>query len=147
MKPAFNHTKTFLLIDDDEDDCLFLGKALAVLSDNISLSCKRNTDHLLEAIHDSNPSLIFIELHLPKRSGLDLLRQIKSHPDHKNIPVVIWSTSLMLHYVMSAYREGALAFIQKPCCLTDLVEELSEILKKFEKEFQQAIPAVERNIL
>jgi DNA-binding NtrC family response regulator len=142
MKPAFNHTKTILLIDDDEDDYMLLGKALAALSNHIALICKQETDHLLEAIHDSNPSLIFIELYLPKRSGLDLLRQIKSHPDHKNIPVVIWSTSLMLNYVMSAYREGALAFVQKPYCLTDLVDELSEILTKCETEFPQAVPAV-----
>jgi DNA-binding NtrC family response regulator len=142
MKPAFNYTKTILLIDDDEDDCLFLRQALAAVSDNIALIYKQDTDHFLEAINASNPSLIFIDLHLPKRSGLDLLRQIKSHPDHQHIPVIMWSTSLMLNKVMAAYREGAQAFVQKPYCYTDLVAELSEILKKCETEFQQAVPAV-----
>jgi FixJ family two-component response regulator len=48
----------------------------------------------------------------------------------------------MLNKVMAAYREGAQAFVQKPYCNTDLVAELSEILKKCETEFQQAVPAV-----
>jgi DNA-binding NtrC family response regulator len=136
MKPTVNHLKTILLIDDDADDGLFLGHALTEMPGNITLSCKQNVDHLFETIDACRPFLILIDYHMPKRNGLDLLSQIKSHPDYKHIPVVIWSTSSLSKDVVAAYKEGAQAFVQKPCCYTDLVAELRGILKKCKTEFQ-----------
>lgn len=76
---------------------------------------------------------------LPKRSGLELLRQIKGHSDYKYIPVLMWSTSLMPNNVIAAYREGAQAFIQKPSCFKQLVQELRVVLKQQNIEFAQTI--------
>lgn len=128
--------KSILLIDDDEDDYLFFKKALAAVSNYIVLYWNQDVDHLFETIDTCRPFLIIIDYYMPKRSGLDLLGQIKGHRDHQHIPIVMWSTSLMLNHVMAAYREGAQGFVQKPCCYTDLVAELSGILKKCKTEFQ-----------
>lgn len=95
-----------LLIDDDADDCMFLNHGLAMVSDHITMKCKLDVDHLFEAINLSKPSLIFIDYYMPKRSGLDCLRQIKSHSENKHIPVIMWSTSHMRNQVVAAYREG-----------------------------------------
>jgi DNA-binding NtrC family response regulator len=135
MKATVNHLKTILLIDDDADDALFLGHALTKMPGNITLSCKQNVDHLFETIDACRPFLILIDYHMPKKSGLDLLSQIKSHPDYKHIPVVIWSTSSFNKDVVAAYKKGVQAFVQKPCSYIDLVAELSEILNQCETQF------------
>jgi CheY-like chemotaxis protein len=131
MKSAVIHNKTILLIDDDTDDCLFFSKALEAISDHIVLKCEQDVDHMLETVGTSKPSLIFMDYYMPKRCGIDLLRQIKNHPEYKPIPVIMWSTSLLLNYIVEAYREGAEAFIQKPGTYQQLVHELSAILKKY----------------
>jgi CheY-like chemotaxis protein len=145
MRTTVNHTKTILLIDDDEDDCLFLSHALAAVSNNITLSCLHDVNNLfetlLETIDVNKPSLIFIDFYMPKRNGLDLLRLIKKHPDYKHIPVVMWSTSCIRSNVAAAYREGAQAFVQKPSSFNQFVQELRAILKQQSIEFQQAIYA------
>jgi CheY-like chemotaxis protein len=122
--------ESILLIDDDADDCLFFRKALAAVSNYIVLCWKQDVDHLLETIDSSKPCLIFIDYYMPKRCGIDLLKQIKNHPVYNQIPVIIWSTSLLPNNVIEAYREGAQAFIQKPCTCQQLVQELSAILKQ-----------------
>lgn len=127
MKPRINHKVSILLIDDDEDDFLFLHQALAALSTNFNLSCIQDVDHLFEVIDIHKPFFIFIDFYLPKRSGLDCLRQIKRHPNYKHIPVVIWSTSRILNQVETACKEGAHAFIEKPNSYKQLVYELSAI--------------------
>lgn len=128
MKPSASLNRTILLIDDDEDDCLFLSRALAAITDGITLRCTQSADHLLESIDCNKPCLIFIDFYLPKRSGLDLLRRIKNHPGYKDIPIVMWSTSSMHSNVIAAIHEGACAFLEKPCRYTDLVVELKSIL-------------------
>jgi DNA-binding NtrC family response regulator len=135
MKATVNHPRTILLIDDDVDDALFLGHALTEMPGDITLSCKQNVDHLFETIDACRPFLILIDYHMPKRSGLYLLSQIKSHPDYKHIPVVIWSTSSLSKDVVAAYKEGAQAFVQKPFSYTDLVAELNGILNNCETKF------------
>jgi len=128
MIPTTNQITNILLIDDDEDDCLFLSKALAAISDQIELSFKQDSDHLLETIGSIKPCLIFMDYYMPKRRGIDLLRQIKTHPGYHHIPVIMWSTSLVFNHVIEAYKEGAKAFIQKPYCYKELVSEIKGVL-------------------
>ena len=122
--------KRILLIDDDVDDCLFFKKALEAVSNCIVLNWKQDVDHLFEAIDTYRPFLIIIDYYMPKRCGIDLLVQIKGHPDYNHIPVIMWSTSLLPDNVIGAYREGAQAFVQKPCTYQQLVQELSTILEQ-----------------
>jgi DNA-binding NtrC family response regulator len=122
-----HHMKSILLIDDDEDDCLMFAQALAAVSADLSLSCMQSVDNLMDGIVITQPSMIFIDLHLPKKNGIECLRQIKRHPNCKDIPVVIWSTSLIPNQVLSAYSEGAHYFFAKPCSFQELVKELGKV--------------------
>jgi DNA-binding NtrC family response regulator len=139
LKPKLIAMERILLIDDDADDCMFFSKALEALSGHIVLYCEQDVDNLPEAINTSKPSLIFIDFYMPKRCGIDLLRQIKIHPDYNQVPVIMWSTSLLSNNVIEAYREGAQAFIQKPCTYRQFVIELSTILTQNGITFQSAL--------
>ena len=137
--------KNILLIDDDEDDCLFLSLALATISSSISLSWLREADDLLTAIMCHRPSLIILDYHMPKKSGLDCLKQIKSHPDYKNIPVVIWSSSCIQHQEIVTWIRDGQHFMQKPCSYNELVKEIHAILLQFGCECQQLLFPVQQN--
>jgi CheY-like chemotaxis protein len=60
------------------------------------------------------PLLILLDLKLPKIDGLEVLRQIKTHPVFRTIPVVILSTSSEESDIQVAYQEGANSYIVKP---------------------------------
>ncbi len=60
------------------------------------------------------PKVIFLDLKLPKVSGLDVLRELKSNPETKKIPVVIVSSSKEDPDIKTAYELGANSYVVKP---------------------------------
>ncbi|EDY18756.1 response regulator receiver protein [Chthoniobacter flavus Ellin428] len=66
------------------------------------------------------PGLILLDLNLPKKSGLDVLTEIKSDPNLQTIPVVVLTTSRATVEVDAAYRQHANCFITKPVEFEDM---------------------------
>jgi chemotaxis family two-component system response regulator Rcp1 len=62
----------------------------------------------------ARPDLIFLDLDLPKKHGLDVLSEIKSSPVLKSIPVIVLTSSNSDEYVMKSYGSHANCFISKP---------------------------------
>ena len=60
------------------------------------------------------PAVILLDLKLPKVDGLEVLRQIRAHPQLQVIPVVVLTTSAENADVQAAYRLGANSYIVKP---------------------------------
>jgi two-component system response regulator len=60
------------------------------------------------------PKLVLLDLKLPRVDGMEVLRQVKSDPRTKNIPIVIMTSSKEEQDLMSGYNLGANSYIQKP---------------------------------
>lgn len=67
-----------------------------------------------EARNGDPPALVLLDLKMPKVDGLEVLRTIKSDPDLRNIPVVIFTSSNEPTDVERSYRLGANAYVVKP---------------------------------
>src|SRR5205085_481093 len=63
---------------------------------------------------EPTPVVILLDLKLPRVSGLEVLRQLESHPRFSAIPVVVLTTSAEDADVQSAYKLGANSYIVKP---------------------------------
>ena len=73
------------------------------------------------------PNLILLDLRLPRVDGLEVLRQVKSHPELHTIPVVILTTSDAERDVALAYKYHANSYVTKPVdfsCLSKLLRDL-----------------------
>jgi len=68
------------------------------------------------------PCLIFLDLKLPKKSGLEVVEWVKSQAGLKRIPVVIVSSSRAPDDVDRAYQAGANSYLGKPVIFKDFVE-------------------------
>ncbi len=60
------------------------------------------------------PGLILLDINLPKIDGIEVLRQIKSHPDLRSIPVIMLTTSGTDQDISKSYQNGANSYIIKP---------------------------------
>jgi len=60
------------------------------------------------------PDLILLDLHMPRKSGLEVLSEIKQHPDWRRIPVVMMTSSNLEADVTSAYSRHANCYVTKP---------------------------------
>jgi len=75
----------------------------------------------------SRPDLILLDLNLPKKSGREVLEEIKQDENLKHIPVVILTTSQAEQYVLASYRLRANAFVTKPVDLEQFLRVVKSI--------------------
>lgn len=73
------------------------------------------------------PKLVLLDLKLPKVGGLEVLKQVKTDPRTKNIPIVIMTSSKEEQDLMSGYNLGANSYIQKPVDFDQFRETVKNI--------------------
>lgn len=73
------------------------------------------------------PLVILLDLKLPKVGGLEVLREIKSHPVYKSIPVVVLTSSSDNQDIGKAYNFGANSYIIKPVSFDEFLDVASKI--------------------
>lgn len=120
---------TFWLVDDDKEDLDLFREALQVISDRTQLTASIDCVDLLEVLPQTTlPDVLFLDINMSKKNGLEFLAEIKQHPALKGIPVVIYSTSSHKADIERAYELGAHYYITKPSSFEDIVEVLSLML-------------------
>jgi CheY-like chemotaxis protein len=119
-----------LLVDDDEDDQLIFTDALREI--HFSFDCLiANNGHAGLAVLEREknpPAMIFLDLNMPLMNGAEFLSQIKEHPIHRQIPVVIFTTSNNPLDKENMLKLGANRFITKMAEFKILKSKLSELL-------------------
>jgi len=76
------------------------------------------------------PGLILLDLNMPKKDGREALKEIKSNPDLKRIPVIVLTTSKAEEDILKSYDLGVNCFITKPVTFQGLVE-VTKVLGKY----------------
>ncbi len=79
---------------------------------------------------DDSPTVVLLDLKMPKVNGLEVLRQIKGDAALKNIPVVIFTSSREQADLAESYHLGANAYVVKPLGYREFVSALTDV-KKF----------------
>jgi len=127
---------TILMADDDPDDRMMMKEALDENNFSHSLQFVEDGEELLDYLHQrgkfigqkvATPSLILLDLNMPKIDGREALSQIKSDARLKRIPVIILSTSRAEEDIVKTYDLGVNSFISKPVHYNDLVLVAREI--------------------
>ena len=106
-----------LLADDDIDDCIFFEDALKELPISATLSTVNNGIQLMNyllAKSDNLPDVLFLDLNMPRKNGIECLTEIKLNDTLKDLPVIIFSTSFNMEVVDLFYQKGAHYYIRKP---------------------------------
>jgi CheY-like chemotaxis protein len=73
------------------------------------------------------PELVLLDLSLPKKSGLEVLSEIKTNPGLKRIPVVVLTTSKAEEDVIKSYDLNANSYVTKPVDLYQFIKILKSI--------------------
>ena len=75
----------------------------------------------------STPSLILLDVNLPKKSGHEVLQELKSHEVSRKIPVIMLTTSSSKRDIDLSYQHHANCFITKPVEVSDFLEAIASI--------------------
>ena len=120
-----------VLADDDEDDRMFFTDAIHNVAPGTNLVTVNNGEDLIRYLKDQGralPDLIFMDINMPYKNGLECLREIKSSELFRHLPILIYSTSVNKDHVEVSYTHGACLYIQKPANYTDITRILKNVL-------------------
>ncbi|WP_218352830.1 response regulator [Alteromonas lipotrueiana] len=133
-----------LMADDDEDDRLLTLDALKESRVLNNLYCVEDGIELLEFLRREGkyansedtprPSLILLDLNMPRMDGREALQEIKADPALRGIPVVILTTSKEEEDMLRGYDLGCASYITKPVNFEGLVD-LMRTLGRYWIEF------------
>ena len=129
-----------LLADDDMDDCLFFQEALEDLRLSTNLTTVSDGVQLMELLNTEGtqlPDALFLDLNMPRKSGFECLAEIKENQALKEIPIVIFSTSLDKDVVNKLYDKGANYYVRKPGDFNILQKVIHEAIIRLKKNKMQ----------
>ena len=119
------------LADDDEDDRLFFTDAFDELKLKSKVLLFKDGIELMEYLNDRDntlPSLLFLDLNMPKKSGLECLKDIKATERLREMVIAIYSTSASEEDIENTFVKGANVYIKKPNDFEKLKKVLSEVV-------------------
>lgn len=118
-----------ILVEDDPNDVEFARRALASVGLADRLRVLRDGREALDALLPdpgaegiARPALILLDLKLPKVSGIEVLRKLKSDPRTRAIPVVVLTSSVQDSDLRTCYDLGVNSYLQKPIAFDRFVE-------------------------
>jgi two-component system, response regulator len=125
--------KQILLIEDNADDrdlTILAFRKTSVL--NPVAVARDGAEALTMLLGDAHgdqdiPTLILLDLNLPKVDGLEVLRRIRADPRTRVVPVVVLTSSMLKEDLHSAYELGANAYVRKPVGLSEFTEAIQTV--------------------
>ena len=116
-------------VDDDADDLMIFEIAAEAVGATASLFA--DGDLLLHSLNHPPPipSVVFVDLNMPRISGYDIIREMKASDRLKDIPIVILSTASDALNIRKSRNMGANYYITKPTSLENLKRAIAHTLK------------------
>ncbi len=133
MKLNIKDQKTIriLLADDDEDDKLFFKDAIEELPIKTSVTLVNDGEKLMNYLLDAKvilPHVIFLDLNMPVKSGMECLTEIRNNDKLKDLSIAIYSTSLSSSDIEETFIRGANIYINKPNDFDALKTVLNKVI-------------------
>ena len=120
-----------VLADDDNDDCLFFKEALDDLKLPVQLTIVHDGEELMNYLSENSknlPDILFLDLSMPRKNGLECLSEIKQNKDLKDLSLVMLSTSNSKDTITTVFRIGANIYIHKPGDFEQLKQVINHAL-------------------
>lgn len=129
--------KNVWIVDDDRSIRWVLEKALQ----KADIPCKTfsEAESVLQAIKKEQPALILSDIHMPGKSGLEMLAEIKK--SYPKLPIIIMTAYSDLDSAVASFQGGAFEYLPKPFDIDKAIELVRRATEESEEEEQ--IPAEE----
>lgn len=120
-----------ILADDDEDDRLFFTDAFSELKMQTKVQTYNDGAELMNYLNSDEailPQVLFLDLNMPKKNGIECLHEIKGNSKFSNMAIAIYSTSSSEEHIEETFISGANIYIKKPSDFNTLKKVLSDVV-------------------
>ncbi len=137
--PSERDESNLMLVEDDPNDALLLERAFRKAGLLYPLNIVRDGDQAVDFLQGTGkykdrvkyplPGLMLLDLKLPRRSGHEVLKWVRSRPGLKRLPVIVLTSSSEPRDIVAAYDEGTNSYLVKP----SNAELLAQMVAQLEK--------------
>lgn len=121
---------TLLCVDDDPDDVDVFCDAVKEVDMTVRCVAACCGQQALEILQSGLlPDYIFLDINMPKMNGMETLKRIKKDDRLRNVPVVMYSTTMNPREITAYKREGADYFLIKHHLFHDLCDALAALIQ------------------
>ena len=129
------HSHILIVEDNPQDEMLILRalrRANVVNGITVVRDGQQALDYLLHQGEFAGgatapPSVVLLDIGLPRVSGLDVLHQLRSHPDTRLLPIVVLTSSDEEEDRLRSYERGANSFVRKPLDFGEFAKVVAEL--------------------
>jgi DNA-binding response OmpR family regulator len=121
--------ETIVLAEDNKGDRDAFKNALEYVAPEKKLISVTNGEDLLNLLDSYIPDLLFVDLDMPHKSGIQCIKEIRDNKSYDHLPIIIYSASSRINNIQVGYGLGANLFFIKPKEFSDLVASVKEILR------------------
>lgn len=121
-----------LLVDDDRVQQLAIAKILR--RSGLTVIVANDGVEALKLVQLYCPDLVILDIVLPKMNGYEVCRKLKQNKKTQNLPIVIYTAKSEKIDIYWGIKQGADAYISKPCPPQQLVNTVNQLLQKNKKE-------------
>lgn len=132
-------TVNLLIVEDNPADEALIKRALQNFS-NLNIICVHDGKQVFDVLKYKTlyadfpkPNIIFLDIFMPKRDGLSVLKEIKRDEELRDIPVIIFTNNISEEITNKAYKLGASGYIAKSFDFTSFEEDIKECIKYWTK--------------
>lgn len=122
--------RTIFMLDDDADESMIVQSALEELGENVQLRWFYNFEDLCKSLEASKtlPDMLLLDINLPGQTGIECLKELKSHPAFHTIPVIMYTNSDYKENIRQCFKLGATAYVKKSSSFGLLKKHLHAVL-------------------
>ncbi|GAB4478647.1 MAG: hypothetical protein Kow0088_18690 [Anaerolineales bacterium] len=89
-----------------------------------------NGEEALQAVRAQKPQLVLLDVRMPKMTGYEVCKEIKTDPQTRTIPVIFLSAKGQESEIRDGYEAGADQYLLKPFSPDQLIEQVNKVLAK-----------------
>jgi len=126
-----------LMVDDDEEDVYLTKRAFCGYLPSLVFNSVPDGSQLFDFLEDrvsfenvpsdQAPSIILLDINIPRENGFEILSRLKSHPKHRHLPVIMLTTSCSDADVRRAYGLGASSYASKTVNAADMKKVAAKV--------------------
>ena len=144
MKQTTENTLQIMLADDDKDDRFFFRELIEEINEDIMMTEFEDGELLTEFLKQIDepppPHMIFLDINMPRKSGIECLREIRSNKNYCTVPIIMFTTSSNTRDIDDSYNCGANLFIRKAYSFVEGMTTLRAVFHDFRTSSLIGIP-------
>lgn len=122
------------VVDDDEDDQYLFAEAFGRIMPRVAIKQLTDGEELLSCLQATAvlPRLVLMDLNMPRLTGFETLKQLRSVAAYQQLPVIMLTTSEEEADKRKSFALGANGFLTKPASQSGILAMFQQLLREWE---------------